>query len=312
LKKLLIACGVCVVAAFLFVASAAFFFAQRADYGWTPGVSTPTFTTERPRVLFDEGHNNASSISLSGRYWPFGRLLRTDGFELERGTTPFTAESLAGVRVLVIANAAGAPKPQFFGLNLPVATNKLRSDPAFAAAEVSTIRAWVERGGSLLLIADHSPFGAAASAMAQAFGVTMHKGFVEVPGERSDPLLFSVENGRIGSHPILTGAAPGDAIRRVMTYTGQSLDGPNDASVLLRLPPSAVEGVPSEDAIAERRAGVAQGLALQTGQGRVVVLGEGGMVTAQVYRGEHYGISAADNDNRQFVLNVMRWLARAL
>ena len=163
-----------------------------------------------------------------------------------------------------------------------------------------------------IAIADHAPFGAAAAAMASAFGVIMHQGFVEVPGERSDPLLFSAGNGRLGVHPILAGAGFGDAITRVMTYTGQSLDGPTDAIVLLRLPPAAMEAVPSGEGLAEQRAGAAQGLALEIGRGRVVVLGEGGMVTAQVYGREHYGISAADNDNRQFVLNAMRWLARAI
>jgi hypothetical protein len=34
------------------------------------------------------------------------------------------------------------------------------------------------------------------------------------------------------------------------------------------------------------------------------------MVTAQVSGRVQYGINIADNDNRQFVLNVMRWLSR--
>ena len=312
MKKLLIAVGGCVAAAFAFVVGAAFFFAQRADYGWSPDVRTPAFTAQHPRVLFDEGHDNASTIGLAGRYCPFGRLLRADGFDVERGTSAITADVLAGVRVLVIANATGAPKPQFFGLNLPVSTDEKRGDPAFTTAEVRVVRRWVEAGGSLLLIADHAPFGAAAAAMAGAFGVIMHQGFVEVPGERSDPLLFSTGNGRLGVHPILTGADPEDAITRVMTYTGQSLDGPTDANVLLRLPPAAMEAVPAGEGLSEQRAGAAQGLALEIGRGRVVVLGEAGMVTAQVYGREHYGVSAADNNNRQFVLNTMRWLARAL
>jgi hypothetical protein len=35
------------------------------------------------------------------------------------------------------------------------------------------------------------------------------------------------------------------------------------------------------------------------------------MATAQVYGREGYGLSAADNDDRQSVLNTMRWLVRA-
>jgi hypothetical protein len=122
----------------------------------------------------------------------------------------------------------------------------------------------------LLLIADHAPFGAAAAALAGAFGVVVHQGFVEVPGERSDPLLFSAGNRRLGVHPILAGAGSGDAITRVMTYTGQSLGGPSAARVLLRLPPEAMEAVPPGEGLAEQRAGAAQGLALEIGRRRVV------------------------------------------
>lgn len=97
-----------------------------------------------------------------------------------------------------------------------------------------------------------------------------------------------------------------------MTYTGQSLDGPPEATVLLRLPETAIEAVPVGEALEERSAGHAQGLAFELGHGRVVVLGEGGMVTAQVSGRVPYGINTKDNDNQQFVVNLLRWLSRAL
>ncbi len=311
LRRIALAVAALAAAALLLVAGSAFFFAQRADYGWSPAVARPSFGPDHPRVLFDEGHFNASTAGFTGRYWPFARLLGADGWEVVRGTGAFTPAALAGARVLTIANATGAPKPQFFGLNLPVSTHRRRSDPAFTPEEVQTVRAWVEGGGSLLLIADHAPFGEAASGLAEALGVTMHKGAVEVPGEVSDPLEFSVANGRLGSHPILAGDGPGEKVSRVLTYTGQSLDGPPGSAVLLRLPPTARETVPEPGGgFVERPAGTAQGLAFELGRGRVVVLGEGGMVTAQVAGRVPYGINAADNDNARFVLNVMRWLAR--
>ncbi len=287
--------------------------AQRADYGWRPAIAQPSFTTDHPPVHFDEGHSNASNAGFTGRYWPFAQLLRADGYAVERVSRAFTPEFLDGVRILVIANAAGAPKIQVFGINLPILTSKRRGDPAFTAAEVDAIRAWVEKGGSVLLIADHAPFGEAVGALADALGVAMHNGFVEVPGEPSDPLLFSIENGRLGQHPIITGDRPEVAVSRVATFTGQSLDGPANAAVLLRLPETAVEIVPAAgDQLVERPAGSAQGLAFELGRGRVVVLGEGAMATAQVNRRTPYGISSRDNDNQQFVLNAMRWLAKEL
>ncbi|HLA89203.1 MAG TPA: hypothetical protein VJL28_02080 [Gemmatimonadaceae bacterium] len=313
MKKALLVVSAVIGAALVVFLGSSFFFAQRADYGWDPAVAQPSFTSKHPRVLFDEGHHNASSAGFSGRYWPFARLLRADGYAVERGHGTFTPAYLDGVQVLVIANASGAPKPQLFGINLPVATDKPRSDPAFTAPEIEAVRAWVEGGGSLLLIGDHAPFGEAASALGDALDVTMHKGFVEVPGEPSDPLLFSVGNGRLGDHPIITGDRSGTKLARVMTYTGQSLDGPPGATALLRLPDAAVESVPiGGDVLAQRPAGRAQALAFELGRGRIVVLGEGGMVTAQVSGRVLYGINTGDNDNRQFVLNVMHWLSRQL
>ncbi len=286
--------------------------AQRADYGWSPRVLDAAFATHPLRVVVDEAHDNASTAAFTNRYWPFARLLRADGCEVRRGKLRFSAASLSGVSVLVVANAAGAPKPQLFGINLPVRTDRKRDDPAFSPREIEAVRTWVENGGSLLLVADHAPFGAASAGLAAAFGVRMHAGFAEVPGEVSDPLLFSAENGRLGEHPILRGNGPGTEVRRVMTFTGQSLDGPAGATVLLRLPPTAVEAVPRGDALVEERAGEAQGLALERGKGRVVVFGEAGMLTAQVASWRPFGMNTPGNDNERLVLNVVRWLAKRL
>jgi hypothetical protein len=263
-------------------------------------------------VLLDEGHHNASTAGLTGRYWPFGRLLRAEGFALQRSHGPFTPGRLSRADVLVVANASGGSKPQVFGINLPVKARGQRRDPAFTAAEVAAVRAWVEQGGSLLLIADHAPFGESAAALAAAFGVTFHCGFVELPDERSDPLLFSRANGRLGEHRILRGDRAGAGVERVMTFTGQSLDGPPGSDVLLRLPPGAIEYVRSADSLAPQPAGTAQGLAFERGRGRVVVLGEAALATAQVHRRERFGMNSPGNDNRRFVVNAMRWLARDL
>jgi len=311
MKRVLVILAVCVITVLLLFFGSAFFSAQRADYGWHPATTKPEFITEHPRVLIDEAHHNTSA-GIFGRYWPLARLLRADGYSVIRGKEVLTPAYLDGVQVLIIANASGAPNPQVFGMNIPIANRKKRSDPAFTATEIQVIRSWVEQGGSLLLIADHAPFGEAAAALGAAFGVTMHKGFVEVPGELSDPLLFSLDNGRLGEHRIVKGNKLNAAVRRVMTYTGQSIDGPAAATVLLRLPDTAVESVPQGDTLVSQSAGQAQGLAFEWGEGRVVVLGEAAMVTAQVSGRVRYGMNTSDNDNRQFVLNVMHWLSRKL
>lgn len=308
-RRFLYVIGLVLIGPVLVFLGVAFFAAQRADYGWAPAVAQPTFVDTHPLVLFDEGHNNASRAGITGRYWPFGRLLRADGYRFERRFGRITANYLEPASVLVIANAAGAPKHQVFGINLPTGSAGKRGDPAFTSAEIGQIVAGVRGGGSLLLIADHAPFGEAVSPLAEKLGVTMHKGFAEVPGESSDPLLFSTQNGRLGDHAITRGTPSGRAITRVMTFTGQSLDGPPGATVLLRLPTTAWEETPVGDDLVKRPAGQAQGLAFAFGQGRVVVLGEAAMATAQVSARVPFGMNSSGNDNRQFVLNVMQWLA---
>jgi hypothetical protein len=167
-----------------------------------------------------------------------------------------------------------------------------------------------------LLIADHAPYGEASAAMAAAFGVRMNKGFVEIPGQPSDPMPFSRENGLLGEHAIIAGADSTTRVGLVFTFTGQSIDGPPDAAVLLRFPDTAVEYIAHRDGdkteMVEQPAGAAQGLAFDYGAGRVVVLGEAAMLTAQVYRGEHFGMNGPDSDNRQLALNVVHWLTRKL
>src|SRR5262245_32258681 len=208
MKRFLVAAGAVIAAGLLTFLGIAFFLAQRADYGWSPGLQSPRFAVGHPRVLIDEGHHNASAAGFTGRYWPFARLLRADGYAVTRGHALFKAGYLDDVQVLVIANASGAAKPQVFGINIPVPTDGKRGDPAFTSTEIEVVRSWVEAGGSLLLIADHAPFGAASEALATALGVTMGKGFVEVPQEKSDPLVFSRDNGRLGDHPIINGDDP--------------------------------------------------------------------------------------------------------
>jgi hypothetical protein len=66
--------------------------------------------------------------------------------------------------------------------------------------------------------------------------------------------------------------------------------------------------------------GRAQGLALRFGKGRVVMMGEAAMFSAQVVRFEEdgkpqefkMGMNVPGSDDRQFLLNVMHWLSGLL
>jgi hypothetical protein len=98
-----------------------------------------------------------------------------------------------------------------------------------------------------------------------------------------------------------------------MTFVGQSLKGPAGSVPFLKLSKAAVDIGPG-GARKRPAAGRAQGIALYHGKGRVVVLGEAAMLSAQVVgpQGRSFGMNRPNIDNRQLALNVMRWLAGSL
>jgi hypothetical protein len=268
-------------------------------------------------VLYDEGHLNTHTADAG--YEPFAQLVRHDGYELRVTREPVTARSLAGAAVLVAVCPRGA--------------NDANDAPAFSGAETTALAQWVRRGGSLLLVTDHWPYGAAAEPLARAFGVQMGKGMVEDSAhcdpERGDShLVFSSENGLLRDHPIVRGRNAGERIRRVLTFTGQSVQGPPGAVAFLALSDAAAERPPGVPSVDKRGGDVrvsmeygepvsakgrAQGLALDVGRGRIVILGEAGMLRAQRDRhGSRVGMNVPGYDNRQLALNVMHWLSRAL
>jgi len=195
------ALGACVALTFAGVAPAQ----QVADSSFDVTVAHPAFVNRHPIVAIDEAHRNFHTAT--GRYLPFANLLRNDGLRVEASTKPFSAASLRGMDVLVIANALGA------GANAGTDA----SPPAFTDDECDAVRDWVQAGGALLLVSDHTPFGAAAQSLASRFGITFGKGFVldsvhsfaRVAGgplaQTGTLLVFTREAGLLGQHAILAG-----------------------------------------------------------------------------------------------------------
>jgi hypothetical protein len=126
----------------------------------------------------------------------------------------------------------------------------------------------------------------------------------------------------LGVHSILNGRSAAERIDRVVAFTGQSIAGSGSEAVLLRLSDSAEEFVqPSPQGRPGRSvAGRAQGLALEHGRGRVVMLGEASMISAQLSPPRpgadtiprKMGMNYPGFHNKQFTLNVVRWLSRVL
>jgi hypothetical protein len=264
-------------------------------------------------VVIDAAHRNFHTAS--GRYRPFARLISNDGYRVKSGRERFAAEHLRTCDILVVSNASGPEEHE--------------DQSAFSGKEVRAVRDWVAGGGNMLLIADHWPFGGAASKLSEAFGVDMSRGVTEdTLNCDSEPaaLVFSSENGLLGDHPITRGRGPEESVKRVVTFTGQSVSVPRGAAAFLRLGASSSDRRPLPPKVVRRgndtmvfpqyrepepAVGRAQGIALEFGKGRLVILGEAAMMTAQLAPDGHpFGMNAPGNDDRKLALNIMHWLSR--
>jgi hypothetical protein len=279
---------------------------QMADPEFNTSVENPAYSKSGPRVMFDEAHNNFHT--MDGRYKPFATLLLNDGYRVVRNRVPFTKKSLDDFKVLVIANALGAEEMDDTGADAA----------AFTEAEVEAVHDWVRSGGSLLLIADHAPFGGAAETLGKRFGVEMSKGFTldEANSAEGNPslIIYSRENKLLLDHPITSGRGDAEKVNKVMSFTGQSLVGPKGSYSILKLADTAKDTPDRSAATFTSAAGRAQALAFKFGKGRVVVQGEAAMLSAQIAGANKFkmGMNVPGTDNKQYALNLMHWLSGIL
>jgi hypothetical protein len=273
---------------------------QRPDPGFDTAVAHPAYAAGAgPRIAFDVAHRNWHTPT--GRYRPLADLLRHDGFRVTAVTSPFTAASLDSVQILLIANAMGPDGHE--------------GRPAFTPAEDSAVVDWVRAGGALLLIADHAPFGSAARQLAAGFGVTMYLTYARDDrhhaGWDNERLLFSRANGLLSPGPITDGRTSDERVDTVVTFTGQSLSVPPGAMALLRMDNGSYDW--QSRSVRTSARGHAQAIAMAFGAGKVVMLGEAGLFSAQVDPlGFRMGMNTPGNDDRQFALNVVHWLSGEL
>jgi hypothetical protein len=261
-----------------------------------------------PKILFDEGHHNFHTST--GRYQPFAELLTGDGYILVVNKVKISMDALAGNDVFVCANA--------FATGPDSVTGRLPATPAFTADECQTLKQWVLNGGSLWLIADHEPAGDAVANLSDSFQVNMSKAYTVDPRNfdkvvfNASWIRFSIENNNLGSHPIINGRNEKERIKNLLSFTGQSLKGPQGSIPILQLSDEAYDVFNVEDplkATIEPAKGRCQALAMPFGKGRVVIWGEAAMLTAQA---RDFGMDYPGVDNRQLVLNIAHWLTKLL
>ena len=280
---------------------------QVPDTTFSPPIARPDYAPGAgPVVAIDEGHSNFHT--MGERYGAFARLVARDGYVVRPRGGRFTRPSLDSLRILVIANALDPRNREDW--HVPIW-------PAFDSTEVAVVEQWVADGGSLLLVADHMPFGGAAAGLAAAFGVQMTNGFAN-DGNGQSTFTVRRADGRLLAHAITDGRGPGDRVDSITVFTGQAFGTTAKVDTLIAMGPGSYLLLPQEawnftkDTPRESAAGRMVAAALVHGRGRVVMLGEAAMLTAQLAGPKQVpmGMNAPYAvDHPRFVLNILRWLA---
>jgi hypothetical protein len=287
---------------------------QVADTAYAPPLGTPEYQAGRgPKVAIDAAHRNFHTAE--GRYLTFANLLRRDGYVVESNRQSFTQDMLDAIDILVISNAMHQQSDTGFA--------PLPNFSAFTSDEIAAVEAWVRRGGSLLLIADHMPIAGHAEALAAAFGLRFQNGFAFDTSSGAGSTTFRRSDGTLPASVIADGRGPNERVDSVTTFTGQAFrTDPNiDAEPLLVFPEGFVLLLPqvawqfSESTPRISAAYLLQGALVRHGNGRVAAFGEAAMFSAQL--GGPQRVPMGMNDpaaaqNYIFALNVMHWLSGRL
>ena len=296
--------------------------AQIADPDFVPTVTNPTFEAgQGPVVAIDEAHNNFHT--KDGRFKTFAQLLTNDGYQVISSTEAFSAQSLASIDILVIANALHADNVGYTNWNGTI-------KPAFENAEIDALETWVKGGGSLMMMADHYPFPKAAENLGLRFGFIFSNGYcfrancpllIGQPDPEHNMIKFKTEDKTLFNSAIVKGRDASETVSQVVTFTGQAfwLSPESKAKKLmmlragtLSLYPTKADDFTSTTPVFQN-VGMLQGATLELGQGRIAMFGEAGMFSAQlsatvpVFK---QGMNNAEaTDNLQFTLNVLHWLS---
>ncbi len=282
---------------------------QRADGEFRFENAHPAYGQgEGPVVCIDEAHHNYHTAE--GRYRAFAGLLRGDGYRVQRFQSQFNGETLQACAVVVSANPIGPGNDGDWSYP---------HDPAFTKDELVALVDWIRGGGSLLLLIDHAPIPGAAGDLGLLLGVGMLDTYARADRSHPVPDRFTRQKGTLLDHPITNGRSPEERVESVATFTGHAFTLSRQFQPLMVYPSGAeawtdfhatLPDLPEEEEPTFDVEGWAHGGARRWGEGRVVVLGEAAMCTAQ-QAGENFkmGMNHPEaGQNARFCLNVLHWL----
>lgn len=272
---------------------------QVPDTAYRYAIQNPRYKAgQGSTVMVDAAHHNFHT--LDERYGPFGKVLGGDGYRLASNTQTLTPAALQPCRIFVISNPLDSSN---------LADWKLPTPSAFSPAEIVALNDWVKNGGRLLLIADHMPFAGAAQALAQSFGFEFLNCFA-MDNRRRELERFFRSNGTLADNEITRG------VDTVITFTGSAFKMPKGAQPILALknytllmPETAWQF--EENTPVQSGDGYYQGAYVAYGKGKVVVMGEAAMLSAQLAGPDKnpVGLNRPEaRQNNQLLLNIMHWL----
>ena len=139
----------------------------------------------------------------------------------------------------------------------------------------------------------------------------LRDGFTVNPGY----IYFSAQDKLLGNHLIIRGRNNSETIKRVQTLASSTIVGPPGSINLLPLDKSAIDLI-SLDNTLESRTPVktggqrSHGIAFNFGKGKVVITDAWALKALLFEPSErgHMGMNTPGNDNKQYALNIIRWL----
>lgn len=275
------------------------------DTLFDPVLNAPAYPKgQGPLIHVDAAHHNYHTAS--DRFAPFAKVLQNDGYKVSENTMSFDQAGLSTMELLVISNAINEANWENW-------SNPTLS--AFTQNEIAAVKNWVQSGGKLLLIADHMPFAGAAKELAAAFGFKLCNCFA-MDNRRRNPEIFLRSDSTLLSNEISNGNSTQQEVDSILTFTGSAFKIPKEAIPILKLknysllsPEQAWQF--KNDTPHENSDDHYQAAALQFGKGKLVLMGEAAMFTAQLAGNQKIGMnSPLANYNTQLLRNTISWLMK--
>lgn len=230
------------------------------------------FVSAEKTVLIDKYHDTDNwwgDPSGTGRF--LAEELATLGFNTKVGNTSFSDETLKGVDIVLLWNP-----------NNPIEEN-----------EITALTKFVERGGSLLVLASHEydmidTTRTSVNALLEPFGIRVMKNGTDDPSNRQGCSCTPIIHN-LATHPI------NDGVTSIILYKPASLELKGNAVALAR-------GDNDTFAVGKEPVGgenVVVAAVSEKGNGRVAVIG-----SSFIFDNGKIG----DMQNKQFAKNLFTWL----